>query len=87
MLSRGPTTANRAACGYGQIMNWLMICSLCCSMIFSENRFPLFRIMLYVRSTATTDATAAINARTVAMADHRVCRAWSHSSADYQQVR
>jgi len=26
-------------------------------MIFSENRFPLFRIMLYVRSPATTDAT------------------------------
>jgi len=34
-----------------------MIWSLCCSTIFSENRFPLFRIMLYVRSTATTDAT------------------------------
>jgi hypothetical protein len=24
-----------------------MISSLCLSMIFSENRFPLFRIMLY----------------------------------------
>ncbi len=35
-------------------------------MMFSENRFPLFRIMLYVRSTVRIDATTA--ARTVAMA-------------------
>jgi hypothetical protein len=53
-------------------LNRFMICSLYWSMISSENR--LFRIMLYVRSTATTDATAAINASTVAAANHRVCR-------------
>src|SRR5258708_11324173 len=28
-------------------LNRIMISSLCSSMIFSENRFPLFRIMLY----------------------------------------
>jgi len=27
-------------------LNRIMISSLCLSMIFSENRFPLFRIML-----------------------------------------
>jgi hypothetical protein len=32
--------------------NRTMISSLCLSMIFSENRFPLFRIMLYRAETA-----------------------------------
>jgi hypothetical protein len=31
-------------------LNRIMISSLCLSMIFSENRFPLFRIMLQARS-------------------------------------
>src|SRR6202035_2663364 len=30
-------------------LNRIMISSLCLSMIFSENRYPLFRIMLYCR--------------------------------------
>src|SRR5436190_98456 len=33
-------------------LNRLMISSLCLSMIFSENRFPLFRIMLWRRLLA-----------------------------------
>ena len=77
MIGQGPIAANSLPLrlDYDPIkLNRFMICSLYWSMISSENRFPLFRIMLYVRSTATTDATAAINASTVAAANHRVCR-------------
>src|SRR3981189_550403 len=38
-------------------LNRIMISSSCWSMIFSENRFPLFRIMLYPRAGLSKSAT------------------------------
>ncbi len=70
--------ANRPARDYGQIMIRLIEpgrdrLSLL-EHDLSGKPVPAFPVMRYVRSTATTDATAAINASTVAMANHMVCR-------------
>jgi hypothetical protein len=46
-------------------LNRIMVQILCWSMIFSENRYPLFRIMLYaggVHSSALAPASASTRA-------------------------